>query len=99
MDVDDDQDDPNKRQIMTSKGSKSYNKSNNYRCIDKGANDHPKTTLEETTPRKQRRKSRFSDRLPIEDNQSKQMESDVDDDIIFLKKTIRTSTKTITVSS
>ncbi|CAF2879709.1 unnamed protein product [Rotaria sp. Silwood2] len=92
MDVDDDQDDKHKKQITTSSTSNKSSEFNDvdYRFLDQDMY-HPMTsttttTVEDGDHRKQRRKSRFSDRLSIDGNQTVKVKSNIQIDKIFSKE-------------
>ncbi|CAF1212957.1 unnamed protein product [Rotaria sordida] len=104
MDVDDDQDDKNKKQITTSSTSNISSEFNDvdYRFLDQDMHHHMKTTttttaVEDDSHRKQRRKSRFSDRLPIDDNHTIKVKSNIQIDKFCSKEepTKITSSKTV----
>jgi hypothetical protein len=74
MDVDDDQDDKHKKQITTSSTSNSTRGFNDvdYRFLNQDMNH-----------RKQRRKSRFSDLLPSNDDRTKKSKSNISNEKIL----------------
>ena len=94
MDVDDDQDDRHRKQIITSSTSNLSNDFSDvdYRFLNQDVNHSATTTVQDSGHRKQRRKSRFSDRLPTDDNQAIQVKS-----IASISKTFSKEVKKYTV--
>jgi len=88
MDVDDDQDDKHKKQIILTSTSKSTREFNDidYRFLDQDMDHHMTTTDHGNNHRKQRRKSRFSDLLPTDDIRGKKSKSNISIEKIFSNK-------------
>jgi len=88
MDVDDDQDDKHKKQIITSSNSNSTSEFNDidYRFLDQDMDHHMKITDHVNNHRKPRRKSRFSDVLSTDDDRTKKFKSNISIEKIFSNK-------------
>jgi len=88
MDVDDDQDDKHKKQIIPTSTSNSTSEFSDidYRFLDQDMDHYMKTTNHANDHRKQRRKSRFSDLVPTDDIRSKKSKSNISIEKMFSNK-------------
>jgi len=89
MDVDDDQDDKHKKQIIPTSTSNSTSEFSDidYRFLDQDMDHHMRTTTNDANDhRKQRRKSRFSDLVPTDDIRSKKSKSNISIEKMFSNK-------------